>query len=193
LKTLKPLDEIFGKNERMILDLVFAVVVVLAIFKGYRRGLIVGIFSFIAIIVGLAAALKLSAVVAGHIGKSVKVSDQWLPVISFIIVFVVIVLLVRLGANFIQRTAEVAMLGWVNRLGGILLYLAIYVAVFSVLLFYAEKLQLLRQSTIDKSVTYSYIRPLGPRVMDAFGSIVPFFRNMFAELENFFDGISHKI
>jgi membrane protein required for colicin V production len=177
----------------MILDLVFAVVLVLAIFKGYRRGLIVGIFSFIAVMVGLAAALKLSAVVAGRIGSSVKVSDQWLPVISFIIVFVVVVLLVRLGANFIQRTAEVAMLGWVNRLGGIVLYLAIYVAVFSVLLFYTEKLQLLSQSAIDKSATYSYIRPLGPKVMDAFGSVVPFFRHMFTQLENFFDGVSHKI
>lgn len=177
----------------MIIDIVFLVIVILAIIKGFRRGLIVGIFSFVAIIIGLAAALKLSAVVAGRIGKSVKVSDQWLPVISFIIVFVVVVLLVRLGANFIQRTAEVAMLGWINRLGGILFYLSIYIAVFSVLLFYAEKLELIRPEAMAKSATYSYIRPLAPKVMDAFGSIVPFFRNMFTELENFFDGISHKI
>jgi membrane protein required for colicin V production len=46
----------------MILDLVFAVLIILAIIKGYQRGLIVGIFSLIAIIIGLAAAIKLSAV-----------------------------------------------------------------------------------------------------------------------------------
>jgi membrane protein required for colicin V production len=177
----------------MILDLIFAVILVLAIFKGYQRGLIVGIFSFIAVIVGLAAAIKLSVVVAGYIGKTVKVSDQWLPVISFVVVFLVVVLLVRWGAKVIQRTAEVAMLGWVNRLGGIVFYLALYIAVFSVLLFYAEQVHFLKQETINKSVTYSFVRPWGPKVINSFGAVIPFFKDMFSELEKFFDGISHKI
>jgi membrane protein required for colicin V production len=177
----------------MILDLIFAVIFILAAIRGYQRGLIVGIFSFIAIIIGLAAAIKLSVVVAGYIGKSVKVSNEWLPAISFIVVFVIVVLLVRLGANFIQRTAEVAMLGWVNRLGGIVFYLAVYIAVFSVILFYAEQMHLIKQETINKSVTYSYVRPWGPKAINVFGSLIPVFKDMFGELEKFFDGISHKI
>jgi membrane protein required for colicin V production len=177
----------------MIIDVLFAIVLILAIFNGYKRGLIIGIFSFIAIIVGLAAAIKLSVVVAGYIGKAVKISDEWLPIISFIVVFLGVVLLVRWGANVIHRTAQVAMLGWVNRLGGIILYLALYIAVFSVLLFYAEQIQLIKQETINKSVTYSYIRPVGPKAINAFGAIIPFFKDMFTELENFFEGISHKI
>lgn len=143
----------------MILDLIFAVILILAAVRGYQRGLIVGIFSFIAIIIGLAAAIKLSAVVAGYIGETVKVSNEWLPIISFVVVFLIVVLLVRWGANVIQRTAEVAMLGWINRLGGMILYLAMYIAVFSVLLFYAEQVHLLKQETINKSVTYSFVRP----------------------------------
>ena len=177
----------------MIIDILFVVIVIFAIIKGFQRGLIVGIFSFIAIMVGLAAAIKLSAVVAARLGKSVKLSDQWLPVISFIVVFIVVVLLVRLGANFIQRTAEVAMLGWLNRLGGIILYLAIFIAVFSVLLFYAEQLQIIHSDAINKSATYSWVRPLGPKAINAVGTVTPFFKNMFTELENFFAGISHKI
>src|SRR6478609_5589053 len=98
----------------MIIDLIFAIIVVVAIFKGYQRGLIVGIFSFIAIIVGLAAAIKLSVVIAGRIGKTVNVSEEWLPVIAFIVVFVIVVLVVRLGAKFIQRTVEMSMLGGLN-------------------------------------------------------------------------------
>ncbi len=53
----------------MFLDLVLVVILILAVIKGYQRGLIVGIFSFIAIIIGLAAAIKLSTVVADYIGK----------------------------------------------------------------------------------------------------------------------------
>ena len=71
----------------MIIDLIFAVLMVLAVIQGYRRGLIVAIFSFVSIIVGLAAAMKLSTVVAEYIGHSVKISDKWLPIISFIVVF----------------------------------------------------------------------------------------------------------
>lgn len=177
----------------MILDLIFVVILVLAIYKGYQRGLIVGIFSFLAIIIGLAAAMKLSTVVAGYIGEAVKVSDEWLPVISFAAVFIIIVLLVRLGANAIQRTAEVAMLGWVNRIGGIILYAALYITVFSVLVFYSEQVHLVKQQTIDKSVSYSFIQPWGPKAINGFGIVIPAFKDMFAELEKFFGGVSDKI
>lgn len=176
----------------MILDLLFVVILVLAIFKGYRRGLIVGIFSFIAIIVGLAAAIKLSTVVAAYIDDSVKVSNEWLPIISFAVVFIIVVLLVRLGANFIQRTVEVAMLGWLNRLGGIILYTALYITVFSVIIFYAEQVHLIKQQTIDKSVTYSFVQPWGPKAINAFGAVIPFFKNMFGELEEFFAAVSDR-
>jgi len=177
----------------MILDLIFVVILILAIIKGYQRGLIVGIFSFLAIIVGLAAAIKLSAAVAGYIGESVKVPYEWLPVISFAIVFLVVVLLVRWGANVIQRAAEVAMLAWANRLGGIILYAAIYITVFNVLLFYAQQLHLIKQETIDKSLTYSFVGPWGPKAINTFAAIIPFFKGMFTELERFFDGVSQKI
>jgi len=177
----------------MILDIILAIIVVFAVFRGYRRGLIVGIFSFIAIIIGLAAAIKLSLVVAGFLGDSVKISGEWLPLISFIIVFVGVVLLVRLGANFIQRTAEVAMLGWLNRVGGVVFYLVIYIAVFSVLLFYATQVQVLKSETIHGSVTYPYVIRVGPGAVNALGMVLPFFRNMFVELQGFFEGISHKM
>jgi len=177
----------------MFLDIIFAVIVVLAIIKGIQRGLIVGLFSFLAIIIGLAAAIKLSTVVAVHIGKAIKISDAWLPIVSFAIVFIVVILLVRLGANLIQKSVEIAMLGWINKLGGILFYLAIYIIVFSVLLFYAGQIKLLQPGTAKESVTYSWIQPLGPMVIDGFAYVFPFFKNMFADLEKFFEGIAHKI
>jgi membrane protein required for colicin V production len=177
----------------MLIDIVFAVLLVLALLKGYQRGLIVGLFSLVAVVIGLAAALKLSAVVAGYIGKAVKISDEWLPVISFIVVFAGVILLIRLGANAIERTVEVVMLGWLNKLGGILLYLAIYTIVFSVLLFYAEQLQLLKPDTIANSVSYHRVQPIGPVVINGFGSIIPVFKDMFGELESFFDGVAKNI
>ncbi|HEX6192929.1 MAG TPA: CvpA family protein [Chitinophagaceae bacterium] len=177
----------------MIIDIIFIILVILAAIKGFRRGLVVGVFSFIAIIVGLAAAIKLSIVVAGYIGSAVKVSDRWLPVVSFLVVFIVVVLLIRLGAKAIEKAVEVIALGWINRLGGILLYLAIYLFVYSVFLFYAEQLNILTTKTIENSATYPYLQPWGPKIIDAIGSVLPFFKGMFHELEQFFAGVARAI
>ena len=177
----------------MILDLIFVIILVLAVFKGYRRGLIVGIFSFLALIIGLAAAIKLSTIVAGYIGKAVNVSDQWLPIISFAVVFMLVVLLVRLGANLIERSIEIAMLGWVNKLGGILLYAALYITVFSIVIFYAEQIHLIKQETIQKSVSYSFVQPWGPKAINLLGSVIPWFKDMFGDLEKFFGTVSDKM
>jgi membrane protein required for colicin V production len=155
--------------------------------------LIVALFSFIALAIGLAAALKLSVVVAGYIGKAVNVSDKWLPIVSFAVVFLIVVLLVKLGAKFIQKTVELAMLGWVNRVGGILLYAALYILIFSVLLFYADQMNFIRPETKIESITYSYIQPWGPKLMEGLGKIIPVFKGMFDDLEDFFDNVSKHV
>ena len=177
----------------MIIDIIVVIILILAIIKGYRQGLIVAFFSLIAFIIGLAAALKLSVVVAGYIGKAVNISDKWLPIISFAVVFLIVVLLVRVGAKFIQKTVEFAMLGWLNRIGGILLYAVIYILVFSVLIFYADQLGFLRPETKKESVTYAYIQPWGPKLMEGLGKIIPVFKGMFKDLEDFFDGVSKQV
>jgi membrane protein required for colicin V production len=177
----------------MLLDLIAIIIIVLAIIQGYRKGLIVGVFSFIALFIGLAAAIKLSAVVAGYIGKTVKISEQWLPLIAFLIVFLVVVLLVRLLAKLIERTIQFAMLGWLNRLGGIVLYVSLYIIVLSVVLFYAEQIKIIHTETVEKSLTYKYIQPWGPKAINAMGSVLPVFKNMFLELEEFFGNLSHNI
>lgn len=177
----------------MLLDIFFAILLILAIIKGYRRGLIVGLFSFVALIIGLAAAVKLSTVVAGHLGNASNIPGRWLPVISFLAVFIVVVLLIRLGANALEKTAESISLGWLNKLGGILLYIAIYITVYSVLLFYLAQLQVIRPAALEASVTYPFVQSWGPVAINSLGRVIPLFRDMFSELENFFQGLSQKI
>ena len=176
-----------------MIDIIFAILVILAVIKGYQKGLIIALFSIIAFILGLAAALKLSAVVAVYLGSASTVSTKWLPVISFILVFVIVILLVHLGGKLIEKTFEIALLGWLNRLGGILLYLFLYTLFFSLFLFYADRLELFEKSTIAASKMYPLVQPFGPKVIDGLGILVPFFKDMFLELETFFEGVSDKI
>jgi membrane protein required for colicin V production len=176
----------------MVIDLVFFLTMILALFKGLRKGFILGIFSLLAFIIGLAAALKLSAVVADYLQKNVITDSRWLPVLSFILVFIVVILLVGLGARLIKKAIDFAMMGWLDRLGGMVLYIIIYTIIFSVILFFAEKLHMLQPQVIASSFVYRYVVPWGPKVINNLGNIIPFFKGMFLQLESFFGSVTKK-
>lgn len=177
----------------MIIDSAFLIIMIIAVFKGFSKGFVVGIFSLIAFIIGLAAALKLSAIVAQHLQSSSGITARWMPLLAFSLVFLAVVLLVNLGARVIKKTVSLAMLGWLDRLAGILLYIIIYTIIFSVLLFFAEKMTLLKPETIRVSKVYSFVAPWGPAVIDNVGKIVPVFKDLFMELQNFFQNLGDKL
>ena len=174
-----------------MIDILFAVIICVAIFKGYRKGLIIAVFSILAFIVGLAAALKLSAAVAAYLQHNISLSGKWLPFISFTLVFIGVVFLVRMGAKLIESTFEMAMLGWINRIGGVLLFAVLYLLIFSVFLFYTDKVHLFEQETLQASKTYPFLQPWGPKIIEGFGKYLPVFKDMFTELSNYFASLSN--
>ena len=176
----------------MLIDILFLILMILAFFKGIKKGLILAVFSLVGLIIGLAAAMKLSVIVADYLKDTVNISAKWLPFISFIVVFIAVLILVRIGATALEKTIDFVMMGWLNKLGGIIFYAVLYIILLSVLLFYAEKLSLINPKTITASKTYVYLQPWGPKVMNLMGSVIPWFKDMFSELEKFFEGVATK-
>ena len=82
----------------MLIDVIFLVLMTLALIKGFRNGFVVAVFSLLGILIGLAAAMKFSTLVAAWLRESTHISAAWLPFLSFILVMIAVVLLVRLGA-----------------------------------------------------------------------------------------------
>lgn len=165
---------------------------IFATLKGLRNGFVIAVFSFLGIIIGLAAAMKFSTVVAGWLKNSTNLTAAWLPFLSFAIVMIGVILLVRLGAMFIQKALHMVMLGWLNKLSGIVLYAALYITVFSVSLFYAEKIHLFKADIFGDSTSYAFIRPWGPKAIEMFAILIPFCRGMFEELSQFFERVQTK-
>ena len=128
----------------MIIDIIFLILLAIAVIKGISRGFIVAVFSFLAIIIGVAAAMKLSYIVANWLQHSFNTGKQWLPFLSFLIVLIGVIILVRFVANAIQRAINFAMLGWLNKIGGILLYSLLYISVYSICLFYLTEMNMFR-------------------------------------------------
>ncbi len=177
----------------MWLDLVYLGLLIAAVIKGSSKGIILALFSLVGWIIGLAAALKLSSSVAAYLQTHTGWDARWLPVISFILVFVIVAMLVQWAGKALEGVLKLAMLGWVNKLGGALLYAGMITLAFSVMLFYIDQMQLVPQTTLENSRAYTATAGLAPLVLDGIGSIIPAAKNMFQQLEDFFDKTSNHI
>ena len=104
-----------------------------------------------------------------------------------------VILLLRLVANALQKSVEMFFMGWANKLGGVIFYTIIYALVFSAVLFYANKLSIIKADTIAESKCYSIVQPIGIKVINGFGELIPIFKNLFTQLESFFDTVQKKM
>jgi membrane protein required for colicin V production len=75
----------------------------MAFFKGIKKGLILAVFSLVGLIIGLAAAMNFRFIVADYLKDTVNISAKWLPFISFIVVFIAVLILVRIGATALEK------------------------------------------------------------------------------------------
>ncbi len=175
-----------------MIDIMVLLAAILAVLNGYRKGLIMAIFNMVSLLIGIAAAVKLSALVAPTIADYIEVGARFLPILSFLVVFVLVVLAIRLVGKILEKSLETLKIGFVNRLAGIALYIVLYIAILSVLLFFVDKTGLLSAELAEKSVTYHLIAPFGPAILDGLGSILPWFKNMFNDLNGFFEELANK-
>lgn len=144
----------------ILIDLLFLGMMAMAVFKGIRNGLIVALFSIVGWIVGIIAAFRFSDVAASYLQGTFDISPRTLSIISFVIVFLLVMLLVNLGAKLVEKTVELALLGWVNRIGGIFFYVLLYTLLFSILIYFAERVHLINAETIASSKVYPWVKPL---------------------------------
>jgi membrane protein required for colicin V production len=176
-----------------MIDLIFYILLLLALIQGWRKGLILGLFSLVCGLVGLAAAVKLSAIVAVHMKSVLHLTSRWLPVFAFVLVFVLVLLIIRWTGRLLGKLLDLVLLGWLNKLGGILLYILLYLSVYSVLLFYGTHTPFISQRAREGSHYYSMIAPLGPAVIHFITGFIPYGHDMFAALEGFFDQVARDI
>jgi membrane protein required for colicin V production len=67
------------------------------------------------------------------------------------------------------------------------MYILLYGTLFSTLLFYLQKIQLISPDMVKDSHSYPYIQQVGPFLLDGMGKLLPLFKGMFGELSAYFD------
>jgi membrane protein required for colicin V production len=144
----------------MLIDILFLVMMVIAVFKGMRNGLIVALFSIIGWIVGLYAAFMFSGLAETYLKGVLNLSPRVLSIIAFVLIFSLVVLLINLGARIIEKVIGLTPIGWLNRLGGIFFYVLLYALIFSVMIYFAEKVRLVSEETVSSSKVYPWVKPV---------------------------------
>lgn len=151
----------------MLIDILFLAMMAMAIFNGVRNGLIAAIFSIVGWVLGLIAAFKFSGWAASRLEGVINVSERMLSIISFVLVFAVVILVVTLTAKLVEKTFQLALLGWVNRIGGIFFYVLLYTLIFSVIVYFGERVNLAKDA-IESSRVYPWVKPLAEIVLKPF-------------------------
>lgn len=177
----------------MVLDLIGIILILLFFIRGYMKGFIIAAFSVLAILLGIICALKLSHVLAQYLFNKGIITSGWGQLISYLIMFIAVVLIVRLIAKALETTVKAAMLGWVDKSIGGLLYAFLAAIVWSSLLWIGNQMHLIAPETIAYSKTYSYLAPLAPWVFTHVGALLPFAKNTFSDLQHFFEHVNQKL
>jgi membrane protein required for colicin V production len=171
----------------MIVDIIFFIVLLLALIHGFRKGIIHSIVSLLALVIGIMAAVRLSELAAVYLDRWFNVASRYLPLISFIAVFIGIYLLFRLLEQALEGLFKMIKLNFINQSAGALVWGLIWTMLFSTILFYINNMELFSEETKKESIIFEQIEPLAPKTIEMVGKVVPPVKNIFNTMEIWFD------
>jgi len=177
----------------MVLDAVGIILIILFFIRGYRKGLIVAAFAIIAILLGIICSLKLSQAFASFLLEKGIVTSGWAQIVSYIVLFIGVVWLVRAGGKLIEKTVEAVWLGLFNNLAGGVIYSLMAIIVWSCCLWLGNQAHIFSPETIASSKTFPWFSPVAPWVFGHVGDLMPFAKNIFTELQHFFDKVNQQL
>jgi membrane protein required for colicin V production len=151
-----------------ILDIIIGLLLLYGLYKGIRNGLLVELASLIALVAGLYGALHFSYIVGEYLSKNMDWDERYMNTASFLITFILIVLVVNMAGKLLTKIADFAMLGLLNKIaGGIFGTLKVAIILGALLIFFDRtnnQLGFVRQESIDESKLYMPIKDIGALV-----------------------------
>ena len=146
------------------LDIVLLVCFLPGIIRGISKGFLEQAFALAGIVLSVWAAFHFSNLVCGWLRPYLSVSDSVLSVISFAVILVAITLAVFLVARLLTKVLEMAMLGWVNKLLGLVFALAVNALVIGLFIILFDtlnvKFNFVKPEVLDASIVYTSLRDL---------------------------------
>lgn len=142
-----------------LIDILLIIPLIWFTLKGFRRGLVIELATLIALIGGIYIAYFFSHITASFILKTFNISSAYLQPVSFIITFVVVVILVFMLAKAMETIVKTVCLSFFNKLaGGVFGFLKVAV-ILGFILFHISYLdsekKILSKDNRENSFTYT--------------------------------------
>jgi uncharacterized membrane protein required for colicin V production len=177
----------------MWLDIITVLVALLAFIHGFRKGFFLSLFTFLAWIIGMVAAIALGSTVTLWLHNTFNLSGALIPIIAFILILLIVHFLIIQAGILIEKLVSILFLGWLSKLlGGILLTIS-YLCVLSLVYYFMRQGGILSDATINQSRTYSMIEPWGIYLLNEIAIWWPAFENQLLNLETILKELAQKI
>ncbi|MEY2739143.1 MAG: hypothetical protein RL259_1052 [Bacteroidota bacterium] len=147
----------------VIIDIVFAIILGFAVYKGFKNGFFVEVASFIGLLVGIYVALKFSNWMgAVFLDIFPTWHSKYITITAFILTFILVLIGIHLSAKVLTKIFNIAFLGGINKIAGIIFSLLKMILTLSVVLFIVEKINidnlLIAKETQEHSLFYHPIQ-----------------------------------
>ena len=151
-----------------VLDIIFLVPLLFALYRGFKKGLIHMIASLAALLLGIFGAIKLRPVFAALLDSLFNIAPEHMNVIAFAVAFITIVLVVHLAAFLVDKLIKAVALNFVNRLLGMAFGLLVTAFVISMILWPVNEVnmekQIIKPKHIEGSLLYKPLSAFAPAV-----------------------------
>ncbi|KPP99643.1 MAG: membrane protein required for colicin V production [Bacteroidetes bacterium HLUCCA01] len=156
-----------------LVDLIVAVPLAAMFIKGMKNGFAHEIIS----LVGQIAAIFLAFTYMEQLGQAISNYFSWhgpgVPLVAFLIIYLIFVLLVQLIIKVVNSIIKVAFLSTFNMLAGAAFSTFKGTLVFSVIFVLLAGFNLPDQQTRDDSFLYSIVLPVAPATYNAIAVVYP--------------------
>lgn len=174
----------------MWIDITLVILLIYGTWKGLKQGLIISVFTLVAWVVGILAAIKLSSRASLWMQQQFDIHSNYLPVVSFLAVFIIIALIIYLIGKSLEKVVEIAQLGFINKLAGAILRIVIYTLIFSIFIWLLNEAGFISTEVKTQSKTYFFIGWVSDYAINHLADYLPSVKEMFTELQQFFENIS---
>jgi membrane protein required for colicin V production len=156
------------------IDIILGLIFLFAAIGGFRKGLVSELASLAALVLGIWGAIEFSYITSDFLTENFSLETEYLNIISFIVTFIVIVILVHIVGSAVNKFIEVAMLGFLNKAAGLVFGILRSALVLSIVLLVFDKIdedvEILSQKAKTESRMYEPVRNFAP-------SLFPFIQN----------------
>lgn len=101
------------------IDIIIIIPLVYASWVGFRKGLIIEVFTLLALLVGIYAGIHFSDWTSNLIVSNIEIEGKYLPVVAFTLTFLAVGAMVFFAGKMIERMVKVVNLSPVNKILGL--------------------------------------------------------------------------